>query len=188
MSEPPQEVTLLLKKWRAGEQRALDELIPLLQSELRNLAGGYLRKERADHTLQPTALVNEAYMRLVDQNRVQWQDRAHFIGIAAQMMRRILVDHARQRRAEKRGGMVTKVTFDEAIDSPEDRGVDVEALDEALTRLAAFDERLAKVVEARFFGGLSIDETAKVIGISPATVKREWATAKAWLYRELRKA
>jgi RNA polymerase sigma-70 factor, ECF subfamily len=181
-----QDVTKLLKAWGSGDQEALNALLPAVYCEVRKLAQSYLRRERPDHTLQPTALVNEAYMRLVDQREVRWQNRAHFFGIAAQMMRRVLVDHARAHQAEKRGSGEVPVLLDEALGvAAADRGLDVVALDEALKGLAELDSRQARIVELRFFGGLSIEETAEVTELSPATVKREWAGARAWLRREL---
>ena len=177
-------VTQLLQKWSGGDSRALDELTPLVYSEVRKLARSYLRRERPDHTLQATALVNEAYIRLIDQRRVQWQSRAHFFGIAAQMMRRVLVDHARMRKADKRGSGAEAVVLDEALLSIE-RPVDLVRLDDALEALAALDPRQAKIVELRYFGELSIEETAEVVNLSPTTVKREWAAARTWLRREL---
>lgn len=181
----PHDVTRLLKAWSSGDRQALDDLMPVVYAEVRKLARSYLRRERSDHTLQATALVNEAYMRLVDQREVHWQNRAHFFGIAAQMMRRILVDHARMRKREKRGSGEDPVLLDEALEVASDRNLDVVALDDALTALADLDSRQAKIVELRFFGGLSIEETAEVTQLSPATVKREWAGARAWLRREL---
>jgi RNA polymerase sigma factor (TIGR02999 family) len=179
------EVTALLKDWSGGDQRALEQLLPLVYDELRKLAAGYMRKERSDHTLQPTALVHEAYLRLVDQQRVDWRNRAHFFGIAAQMMRRVLVDHARRRQAAKRDAATCYLSFSDEVASP---GRDPELLDfdRALETLSALDPRQAKIVELRFFGGLTVEETAEVVGISPATVKREWQTARAWLAREIR--
>lgn len=179
------EVTALLKDWSGGDQRALEQLLPLVYGELRKLAAGYMRKERSDHTLQPTALVHEAYLRLVDQERVDWHNRAHFFGIAARMMRRVLVDHARRRQAAKRDAATYYLPFADEVASP---GRDPELLDfdRALESLSALDPRQAKIVELRFFGGLTVEETAEVVGISPATVKREWQTARAWLAREIR--
>lgn len=168
-----------------GNRVVLDELLPHIYDELRRLAGNYLRRERRDHTLQPTALVHEAYMRLIDQSRVHWQNRAHFFGVAAQMMRRILVDHARQHKAEKRGSGGEKIALDEASGLWIAPDKNLIALDEALTRLAVFDSQQAQVVEMKYFGGLTIEEIAEVLNISPATVKREWATAKAWLYDQV---
>jgi len=181
----PHHVTQLLQRWSGGDSRALDELTPLVYSEVRKLARSYLRRERPNHTLQPTALVNEAYIRLVDQRRVQWQSRAHFFGIAAQMMRRVLVDHARMRQAEKRGSGENAVVLDEALGVSAGRGLDLVRLDDALEALAVLDGRQARIVELRFFGELSIEETAEVVQVSPATVKREWAAARTWLRREL---
>jgi RNA polymerase sigma factor (TIGR02999 family) len=179
------DVTELLQQWGEGRQEALDQLLPRIYDELRKLAGSYLRRERRDHTLQPTALVHEAFLKLVDQRAVQWQNRAHFFGIAAQAMRRILVDHARAHGADKRGAGERKVSLD-VVDVPGAMpSVDVLALDEALTRLAARDPQQSQVVELRFFGGLTMEETAEVMGTSPATVGREWTMAKAWLYAEL---
>jgi RNA polymerase sigma factor (TIGR02999 family) len=189
MSEPvpAATVTQLLQAWGQGDQRALDELLPVVYEELRQQAQRYLRREREGHSLQATALVHEAYIRLVDQRRMQWQGRAQFFGIAAQLMRRILVDHARSRHAEKRGGANVSLVqpLEEATAAAQETDVDLLALDEALTRLAVLDERQAKVVELRYFTGLGIEETAEALGISPATVKREWTMARAWLKREL---
>ena len=168
-----------------GEKPALDDLMPVVYDELRRLAQHYLSRERAGHTLQTTALVHEAYLRLVDQKAVDWQNRAQFFGIAAQMMRRILINHARERNAQKRQGYATKVSLDEAVSLFESREVDLIALDEALDKLAALDGQQAQLVELRFFGGLTIEEVAEVIGISPATTKREWEAAKLWLRRQL---
>ena len=185
MKPSPNEVTRLLLAWSNGDRAALDELIPLVYDELRRLAHHYMRQEREGHTLQTTALVNEAYVRLIDQNSVHWQDRAHFFAIAAQMMRRILVDYARSRRYAKRGGDARQVSFNEsAIVSPQ-KGAEMVAIDEALTDLATRDMRKSKIVELRFFGGLNIQETAEVMGISPTTVQREWRSAKAWLYQAI---
>ena len=167
-----------------GIPRALDEVMPLVYRELRRLAARYLRSERANHTLQPTALVNEAYLCLARQDEIRFQNRAHFLAIAANTMRRVLVDHARERGAAKRGGDRQKVTLHSWI-RIDDRDVDILALDEALGRLATFDATGCSVVELRFFGGLTIEETAEALKVSPATVKRQWAAAKAWLYREL---
>ncbi len=185
---PPhtQEVTQLLAKLSNGDRTALDELLPLVYDELRRLADRYLRRERSDHTLQATALVNEAYLRLVDQN-VPWQNRAHFFGVAAEMMRRILVDHARGHQAQKRGSGGVKLSLDEAINMSDERAADLISLDEALNALAQFDPQKSRIVELRFFAGLSIEETAKVLGIGTATVIRQWRMAKAWLYHEVSK-
>jgi RNA polymerase sigma factor (TIGR02999 family) len=180
-------ITQLLIAWSGGHREALDQLVPLVYDDLRRLAAGYMGREPAGHSLQPTALVHEAYVRLVDQRRVQWRNRAHFFGVAAGMMRRILVDHARAVRAEKRGGGLERVTLagDElmAADGPDE--VDVLALHESLERLAAFDGQQERIVELRYFGGLTIEETAEVLDISAATVVREWTIAKAWLLANL---
>ena len=185
MKPSQNEVTRLLLNWNNGDRAALDQLVPLVYDELRRLAHHYMRQEREGHTLQTTALVNEAYLRLIDQNSVRWQDRAHFFAIAAQMMRRILVDYARSRRYAKRGGEAHQVSFDEsAIVSPQ-KGAELVAVDEALTDLATRDARKSKIVELRFFGGLNIEETAEVMGISATTVQREWRSAKAWLYQAI---
>jgi RNA polymerase sigma-70 factor (ECF subfamily) len=181
-------VTILLQQWSRGNEGAIEQLFPLVYDELRKLAGGYLRRERQDHTLQSTALVHEAFLRMVDQQAVEWQSRAHFFGIAARIIRQILVDHARARRAQKRGGDALTLPLDEALAVPERKNVDLVALDDALTELARLDERQAKVVELRFFAGLSIEETAAALRTSAATVKRDWAVAKAWLLRELDRA
>lgn len=181
----PPEVTRLLVALTDGNRAVLDQLLPLIYDELRRLAGSYLRRERSDHTLQATALVHEAYMRMVDQSRVQWQNRAHFFGVAAQMMRRILVDHARRHAAEKRGSAGEKISLDAISGISVSPDKDMVALDEALTQLAEFDPQQARVVEMKYFGGLTIEEIAEVLGVSPATVKREWSTAKAWLYLAL---
>jgi RNA polymerase sigma factor (TIGR02999 family) len=170
-----------------GDGAAMDELLQLVYAELRRLAASYLRRERSDHTLQPTALVHEAYLRMVDQTQVRWQNRAHFFGVAAQMMRRILVDHARSQHAEKRGGDAQKLSLDENIDVSGERAADLVALDEALSRLAEIDPQKSRVVELRFFGGLSVEETAEVLGVSAPTVKRHWRLAKAWLFGQVQK-
>ena len=188
MEAPRSDVTKLLQLWSGGRKDALDELLPLIYAELRRLASSYLRRERRDHTLQATALVHEAFLKLVDQRAVRWQNRAHFFGIAAQAMRRILVDHARARAAGKRGDGARPVALDDAMLLTDAPDVDVLALDEALTRLAVLDPQQSRVVELRFFGGLTMDETAEVLHISPATVGRDWTLAKAWLYAELRPA
>ena len=184
--EPPSQVTELLNAWQEGRPGAVDELMPLVYQELRKLARSYLRNERPDHTLQATALVNEAYLRLMGQKSVQWENRKHFFGIASQLMRRILVDHARKRMAGKRGGAEPLIPFEE--DQVATTGQpDLVELDAALDALAKIDPDQAKLVELRYFTGLTIDETAKVLELSPATVKREWVVAKAWLRRELRR-
>ncbi|MCI0419278.1 MAG: sigma-70 family RNA polymerase sigma factor [Acidobacteria bacterium] len=180
-------VTRLLIDWSSGDQQALIKLMPLVYGELRRLANHYFRSERPDHTLQPTALVHEAYLRLVDQTSIRWQNRAHFFGIAANLMRQILVNHALSHRAAKRGGTAVKLTLDDAVGVSKEQDLDLAALDQALTRLATFDSRQGRIVELRFFGGLSIEETAEILRISPATVKREWTMAKAWLHCELTK-
>ena len=181
----PSDATELLRAWSNGDGSALDRLVPLVYQELRSLAQRYMRQERADHTLQATSLVNEAYLRLIDVNRIQWQNRAHFLAVAAQTMRRILVESARRRHRHKRGGDVVLVALDEAPDIGQDKGADLVALSDALTALASFDPRMSQVVELRFFGGLSVEETADVLHVSPETVMRDWKTAKAWLLREL---
>ncbi|MEN3333383.1 MAG: hypothetical protein V7641_2748 [Blastocatellia bacterium] len=182
----PKEITQLLRAWSKGDQSALDQLTPLVHAELHNLARRYLSKEMPGHTLQATALVNEAYMRLIDWQNVEWQNRAHFFGVSAQLMRHILVDYARSRRSHKRGGGAIEVSLDQAAVISSERAADFVALDDALNSLAAFDARKSRIVELRFFGGLSIEETAEVMQISPTTVKREWSLAQAWLYRELK--
>lgn len=185
MPDSSSDVTKLLIEWSDGDKDALDSLFPLVYDELRKMARQYLRRERDDHTLQPTALVNEAFMRLVDQQHVNWQNRAHFFAIAANMMRRILINHAEAHRAAKRGGSERKVTLDEAMSVFAERDIDLLALDEALTRLSEFDKEQSRIVELRFFGGLTNEEVAEVTNVSLATVKREWATAKTWLLKEL---
>jgi RNA polymerase sigma factor (TIGR02999 family) len=181
-------ITQLLLQWRRGDESALEQLMPLVYEELRRLARQCMRGERAGHTLQTTALVNEAYIRLVNSSRVQWQDRAHFFAIASQLMRRVLVDEARKRRNLKRGGEYIRVDVDEVELSNEPRDLDLLALDQALDSLSEFAPRKSKVVELRFFGGLNIEETALVLGISTDIVKREWRTAKLWLLEELSKS
>lgn len=178
----------MLKKWSEGNQEVLDKLMPLVYEELRRQASRYLRRERANHTLQTTALIHEAYLKLIDQNQVEWQNRTHFFAIAAQAMRRILVDYARERNREKRGGAAENLPLEEAaFVVSEEKSVDLVALDEALTRLAEFDERQARVVELRYFSGLSIDETADILGVSNVTVRRDWNMAKAWLHQQITK-
>ncbi len=181
----PGAVTELLRAWSDGDEGALERLVPLVEAELRRLARGYMGRERRGHTLQVTALVNEAFLRLTDARRLRWQDRAHFLGISARLMRRVLVDHARSRGSRKRGGGVEWVTLDEALVTSPEPAVDVLALDRALEALAAVDVRKSRVIELRFFGGLSVEETAEVLKVSPATVRRDWSIAKFWLYREL---
>jgi RNA polymerase sigma-70 factor (ECF subfamily) len=178
------EVSTLLRAWSDGDQSALDRLTPIVYDGLRRLARRYMRRERPGHSLQTTALVNEAYMRLVDYERMQWQDRAHFFAVAAQVMRRILVEHARRHNL-KRGGGLQHVSLEEAAVVGGDRAADLVALDDAMNALARIDARKAQVVEMRFFGGLSVGETAEVLKVSSVTVKRDWSTAKLWLYREL---
>jgi RNA polymerase sigma factor (TIGR02999 family) len=179
------DITQLLVNWSNGDRQALEQLTPLVYGELRRLASRYLRRERPGHTLQSTALVHEAYLRLIDQRYVRWQNRAHFFGIAAQLIRRILVDHARAHQAQKRGADAPVLSLDEAVAAPEKRDLNLVALDDALNDLARIDPQQGRIVELRFFTGLSIEETAEVLGISPATVKRDWVVAKAWLHREL---
>ena len=181
----PGAVTELLRAWGDGDDGALEQLTPLVEAELRRLARGYMRRERRGHTLQTTALVNEAFLRLTDARRVRWQDRAHFLGISARLMRRVLVDHARSRGYRKRGGGAERVTLDEGLVTSPEPAVDVVALDRALEALAAVDVRKSRVIELRFFGGLSVEETAEVLHVSPDTVKRDWRLAKLWLLREL---
>jgi len=185
MSSPPQDVTQLLYDWRDGDKQALDKLMPLVYDELRRIASAYLRREREGHTLQTNALVNEAYLRLVDQTRADWRNRAQFLGVAAQLMRRILVDHAREQHAAKRGSGETKLALDEALNVPDLKDVDLLALDDALKELARLDPRQSQIIEMRFFAGLGLDQVAEAIGISVSTVKREWNSAKAWLYNQL---
>ena len=182
------EVSALLAAWSDGNETARDALIPLVYDELRRLAGHYMALERSAHSLQATALVHEAYLRLIDQRQARWQGRAHFFALASRMMRRILVDYARGRHYAKRGGAARRVSLDEAMVVSEEKTQDVVALDEALTRLAAIDFRKSQVVELRYFGGLSIEEIAEVLKISVVTVRRDWSTAKAWLYRDMRGA
>jgi len=187
VSQSTDNVTKLLLDLSGGDRSAVDLLLPVIYDELRKLAANYLRRERPDHTLQPTALVHEAYLHLVDQTRVNWQNRAHFFGVAAQIMRRLLIDHARKHNAEKRGQDYEKLSLDENIDRSVERSGDLIALDDALNALATFDEQKARLVELRYFGGLSIEETADVMGVTPTTVKRHWRLAKAWLYGELQR-
>ena len=183
-----QHVTQLLQDWSQGKDAALQELLPLVHQELRRLARRYMFGERPGHTLQATALVNEAYLRLVNSRQVNWQNRAHFFAISAQLMRRILVDYARARGYQKRGGGIPKVTLDEALMGLEEKGRDLVDLDDALKTLAGVDPRKSKVIELRFFGGLSVEETAEVLKVSPETVLRDWRLAKAWLTREMGKS
>ncbi len=183
MSKLPDEVTQLLLSWNNGNEKALDELIPLVYSELRRLARLYMGRERPNHTLQTSALINEAYLRLIDHEKVQWQDRAHFFAVASQIMRNILIDHARKYQSAKRGAGAQQVALDESVILNRQRASELLNLDEALTSLAAFDSRKSQIVELQFFGGLSIEEIAEVMKISPATVKRELKAAKLWLHR-----
>src|SRR5687768_8464297 len=185
MAAAPLNVTQLLIGWAKGDKDALDQLIPIVYDELRRQAARYLRRERVGHTLQTTALIHEAYLRLIDQKNVQWQNRAQFFGIAAQLMRRILVDHARTKKRAKRGGSDIRVSLADAEASVKAQELDVVALSEALDRLERIDEQQSKIVELRFFSGLTVEETAAVLDISPATVKRDWSMAKAWLHREI---
>lgn len=182
---PQQQVTQLLCDWRSGDAGALEKLIPLVQPELRRLAHHYMSQERPGHTLQTTALLNDAYLRLTDQTGPRWQNRAHFFAVSAQLMRRIMVDHARQRQALKRGGGTIKVTLDEAAGVPQTRAAELLALDEALEKLAVFDPRKAQIVEMRSFGGLTMEEIAEVLKIHVRTVTREWTAARAWLMAAL---
>ena len=184
----PREITQLLLAWSSGEQNALQKLAPLVYAELHRLAHHYMAGERPGHTLQPTALVNEAYLRLIDSSHVRWQNRAHFFAISAQLMRRILVDFARSRGYYKRGGKARRISLDEAPPIASERSADLVALDEAMSALAAFDDRKSRVVELRYFGGLSVEETAEVLKVSPETVMRDWRLAKVWLQRELSRA
>lgn len=188
MSQPTtQEITRLLLAWSAGDKSALDELMPIVYAELRRLARGFMRRQPSDHTLQTTALVNEAYLRLIDSSRVNWQNRTHFFAISAQLMRRILVDFARARGSLKRGGEAQKVELDEALAIPLEPKTDLVALDDALKILAEMNPRQSQVVELRYFGGLSEEEIADHLEISVRTVRRDWSVARAWLYRELNK-
>ena len=185
MTGPHSDVSALLRAWSDGDHRALDALTPIVYAELRRLAHRYMRRERPDHSLQTTALVNEAYIRLVDYKRMQWQNRAHFFAVSSQMMRRILVDFARDRLYLKRGGGTLQVSLSEAASFADDSGADLVALDEALTALSEMDPRKGRVVEMRFFGGLSVEEVAEVLKVSEETVMRDWRLAKVWLLRQL---
>jgi RNA polymerase sigma-70 factor (ECF subfamily) len=184
-SSTRQEVTQLLGDWSRGDERALEKLFPLVQPELHRLAHHYMSRERSGHTLQTTAILNEAYLRLVENTQPSWQNRTHFVAATAQLMRRIMVDHARERQSLKRGGAALRVTLDEAAWVTETRSAELLALDEALERLAAQDPRKSQIVELRYFGGLTVPETAEFLKLSPRTVEREWTMAKAWLYRAL---
>lgn len=179
------EITRLLQAFQDGEPNAGDQLLPLVYEELRRFAAAQMAREKPGHTLQPTALVHEAWLRLADQSQVSWQNRAHFFGIAAQMMRRVLVDHARRHQADKRGAEFNLIALDEHIDAAAEPSFDLIALDDALRTLAALDPQKSRLVELRYFGGLSVEETAEVLGVSEPTVKRQWRTAKAWLYGEI---
>jgi RNA polymerase sigma factor (TIGR02999 family) len=185
MTPSSSNVTQMLHDWSHGDREVLDKLVPVVYEELRRQAARYLKRERPGHTLQTTALIHEAYIRLIDQKNVHWQNRAHFYAISAKLMRRILVDHARSRQAAKRGGSDIKLPLEEAMITPEGREVDIVALDEALERLAAIDPQQSRVVELKFFSGMSVEETAEVLGVSTRTVKRDWNVAKAWLRREI---
>ena len=186
MSSPPGDVTRLLVAWSKGDRDALEDLIPVVYGELRRIAGRYFRHERPGHTLQPTVLVHEAYLKLVDQDHARWENRAQFFGVAAQLMRRILVDHARTHLAAKRGGSMTPITLVDVAGASPPRGIDVIALDEALMRLTSLYPEQGRLVELRYFGGLTIEETGEAMGTSPATVKRQWTVARAWLLRDLK--
>lgn len=188
LSDSPKPVTELLLNWSRGDLEAREALMPLVYDELRRLAASCLRRERPDHTLQPTALVNEAYLRLVEERNVSWQSKSHFFGVSAKLMRRILVDHARGHLAEKRGSGMPKVGLTEAIAMSKERPAELLVLDESLTRLAELDPQQARIVELRIFAGLTVEETSQLLNISPATVKRDWSVAKAWLLREVHKA
>jgi len=185
MTSTPEEITQLLIAWNQGDQRARDELMPLIYNELRRLARSHLRRERINHTLQPTALVHEAFLRLIDQSQVNWRNRAHFFGIAARLMRQILINHAEARRAAKRGGEAERISLNDVDQFTVEQGLDLAPLHEALNRLEQIDPPQSRIVELRYFSGLTIEEIAEVMGISTATVKREWSTARAWLRREL---
>lgn len=187
-SDSSSQVTDLLARWRAGNRDALNELMPLVYGELRRLASHYLRLERPDHTLQSTALVHEAFVRLVGQNPPEWKDRAHFYGVAARLMRQILVDHARKHQAAKRGGNSFKLTLDEGLVGPKADDFDLIRLDDALNELAKLNPQHSQIVELRFFSGLTIEGTSEVLGLSPATIKRSWTAARAWLFREMNRS
>jgi len=188
MAQAQHQVTQLLQEWSEGDDNALTQLMPLVLDELHRLAHQHMRRERAGHVLQTSALINEAYLRLVDTPRIRWKNRAHFFGIAARLMRRILVDDARKRNATKRGGSFIQVPFDDAGSVVQEQAANVTALDDALQKLETIDERQGKIVELRFFGGLSIEETAEVLRVSPGTVMRDWTFARAWLRKEMRAA
>jgi RNA polymerase sigma factor (TIGR02999 family) len=179
------DVTTLLLEWRGGNRAALDELMPLIYAEFRQLASRALSRERPNHTLQSTALAHELYLKLIDQKRAQWRDREHFFAMASQIIRRILVDYARRLHAQRRGGLDTRITLDEALAPQQDRDFNLVVLDNALEALSQIDSQQARIIELRFFGGLSIEATGRILGVSPSTVNREWNLARAWLYREL---
>jgi RNA polymerase sigma factor (TIGR02999 family) len=184
---PPNEITERLIAWGAGDRAALDQLLPIVYQELRRIAGNYLRQENPGHTLQPTALVHEAWLRLISQTRVNWRNRAQFFGVAAQLMRRILVDHAKTKHREKRGGDAVKLSLDDVINLSRERAADLLSLDDALGELGRIDGRKSRVVELRYFGGFSVEETAQILGVSPETVMRDWKLAKAWLYQQIKR-
>ncbi|MBK6748570.1 MAG: sigma-70 family RNA polymerase sigma factor [Pyrinomonadaceae bacterium] len=185
MSLPQHEITYLLSKWSQGDSTAFDQLVPIVYPELRRIARRYMKKESSGHTLQTSALINEAYLRLVDDRSVRWQDRSHFFAVSSQIMRHILVDHARKHRSGKRGAGVMHVAFDEGTVGIQKKAEEFIALDAALSDLGKIDARKSRIVELRFFGGLTVDETAEALGLSPITIKREWRTARAWLLREI---
>jgi RNA polymerase sigma factor (TIGR02999 family) len=188
MNRPlPNEITEQLIAWGAGDRAALDQLLPIVYQELRRMADHYLRLENPGHTLQPTALVHEAWLRLIDQTRVNWQNRSQFFGVAAQLMRRILVDHAKTKHREKRGGDAIKLSLDDVVNLSLERAADLIALDDALDELARIDERKSRVVELRYFAGFSVEETAQILEVSPDTVMRDWKIAKAWLYQQIKR-
>ncbi|HEU5237763.1 MAG TPA: sigma-70 family RNA polymerase sigma factor [Pyrinomonadaceae bacterium] len=188
MEGSPNEITRQLIAWSKGDKAALETLIPAVYEELRRMADYYLRGEQSGHSLQPTALVHEAYLRLIDQTKVEWHNRAHFYGVAAQMMRRILIDHAKAKHRMKRGGAAPKISLDESVNFTHERAAELVALDDALQILGEVDERKSRIVELRYFGGLTVEETAQVLGISDKTVMRDWKLAKAWLYDEINRA
>jgi len=186
MAETGKDITVLLKDWESGNKDAMEELMSVVYEELRRISRGYLSSERSDHTLGATGLVNEAYFKLVNQNRTSWQSRAHFFGVAAQLMRRILINHARDKKAAKRGGGAIMLNIDQITDMAEQDGIDLEALEEAMVALASFDERKAKIVELKFYGGLTEEEMAEVMELSPATIRRDWRSARIWLLHFLK--
>lgn len=186
MTDSNKDITVLLKDWESGNESAMEQLMAVVYDELRKISRSYLSNERSDHTLGATGLVNEAYFRLVNQNRTSWQSRAHFFGVAAQVMRRILINHARDKKAAKRGGGAVVLNIDQITDMAEQEGIDLEALEEALNGLASFDERQAKIVELKFYGGLTEEEMSEVLKVSPATIRRDWRRARLWLLRFLK--